>query len=143
MTWNIYYIFLIYSKISVTVYNYIIVCLFETLPPRGFRVDSDLNLALRLGWSPGLTWFTVLRRALTPCRGPAPLVVRSQHTYVRPARIHNACVVQCIGSIPHDVIQHRKPTTGLPIIRFNFFMRITNNFGLSIGISSRIFVSIL
>jgi hypothetical protein len=56
-------------------------CLFETLPPRGFRVDSDLNLSPP-SWLE--SWYNVLRRALAPCRGPAPLVVRSQHTYVLP-----------------------------------------------------------
>jgi hypothetical protein len=29
--------------------------------------------------------------------------------------LHNGCVVQCIGSIPHDVIQHRKPTAAISI----------------------------
>jgi hypothetical protein len=90
------------------------VCLFfKTLPPRGFRVDSDLNLSPP-SWLE--SWLNVLRRyfGTLQLQGTTPPMVRSQHMYGLPV-IHNACVVQCIGSIPNDVIQHVKPTAAISI----------------------------
>jgi hypothetical protein len=93
---------------------FFVVVVFEKLPaPRGFRVDSDLNLSPP-SWLE--SWLNVLRYyfGTLQLQGTTPPMVRSQHTYGLPG-LHNACVVQCIGSIPHDVIQHRKPTAVISI----------------------------
>jgi hypothetical protein len=67
--------------------------------PEGIQGSSDLKL------SPP-SWLNVQRRATGTLQGLTPLMVRSQHTYGL-LGLHNASVVQCIGSIPYDVIQHR------------------------------------
>jgi hypothetical protein len=55
-------------------------------------------------------WLDVLRR-FCHLAGFNPAVFDTAHgvltPYIRPAMpgLHNACVVQCIGSIPHDELQ--------------------------------------